>query len=142
MNLSHRAGSAAELYVAYRLTSLGCPVYFPAMTQSKCDLVVEIEGTLKKVQVKKATKSYANGHPFIQIRLDGKDRSKYVDGDFDVLAMVYEERIWLFPWEFVKGKSSMSFSIFPPQGSPATKPRRDISQYEVTTTKEHNAIQQ
>lgn len=140
MHDNHQIGATAELYVAYLLSSLGHPVFFPFITQSKCDLVVEMDGVLKKVQVKKATKSFAQGHPFIQIRLDGKDRSKYADGDFDILAMVYENRLWLFPWEFVKGKTSMSFSIFPPQGEPSTKPRRDISMYEVTSIKETNAV--
>lgn len=130
MNLQHRNGAAAELFVAYRLTALGYSVYFPTMTQSKCDLVAEIDGSLKKVQVKKATKSSANGHPFIQVRLANAAGGKYVDGDFDLLAMAYEGRMWLFPWEVVKGKTSMSFSIFPPQGK-TKRPRRDISSYEV-----------
>ena len=121
----------AELFVAYKLSSLGHPIYLPFLTQSKCDLIVGIAGVLKKVQVKKATRCEANGHPFIQIRLEGKGRGGYVDGDFDILAMVYEERLWLFPWKFVKGNTSMRFSIFPPQGRPSTKPRRDISTYEV-----------
>jgi hypothetical protein len=127
MNLQHRTGAAAELFTAYRLTELGHSVYFPTLTQSKCDLVVEIDGGFKKVQVKKATKSEARGHQFIQVRLGGCGRQEYVDGDFDLLAMVYEERLWLFPWEFVKGNKSMSFSIFDGQ-----RPRRDISIYEVT----------
>jgi hypothetical protein len=126
MNLQHRSGAAAELFTAYLLTSKGHAVYFPTVTQSKCDLVIEMDGVFKKVQVKKATKGHAGDHRFIQIRLGGCGRQEYVDGDFDLLAMVYEERLWLFPWEFVKGNTSMSFSIFDGQ-----RPRRDISIYEV-----------
>ena len=121
------------MYVAYRLSQLGYQIYFPFLTQSKCDLVVEIDGELKKVQVKTASKSQAKGHPFIQIRLAGNENCHdYKDGDFDLLAMVYQGRLWIFPWEFVKDKTSMSFSIFEPQGKPALKQRRDISTYEVT----------
>lgn len=115
------------MFVAYRMSALGYSIYYPLMTQSKADLVVERDGVFQKVQVKKATKGEVNGNPFIQIRLGGCGRSTYKEGDFDLLAMVYEERLWLLPWELVAGHTSMSFSVFPDQ-----KPRRDISQYEVT----------
>lgn len=126
MNQQHRNGAAAELFTAYRLTSLGYTCYLPCLTQAKADLVVEIDGVLKKVQVKKATYAEINGNPFIQIRLGGCGRGEYREGDFDLLAMVFEGRLWLLPWELVKGHKSMSFAVFPGQ-----RPRRDISQYEV-----------
>lgn len=130
MNERHRVGVTAELYTAYRLSEAGYGIYFPFLTQSKCDLVVQHkDGPLLKVQVKKATRSSSNGHPFIQVRLAASDSSMYRDGDFDLLAMVYEDRLWLFPWQFVKDKTSMSFSIF--TDCPSKRKRRDISEYEV-----------
>lgn len=127
MNERHARGAAAELKAAARLAELGYIIYYPLLTQSKADLVIERDGKFQKVQVKRATRSEAGGNPFIQIRLGGAGRLDYTDGDFDVLAMVYEDRLWLLPWGMVKGKTSMSFSVFEGQN-----PRRDISQYEVT----------
>lgn len=100
-NQQHISGLSAELYVAYKAAEAGFEVFMPL-----------------------ATKSSANGFPFIQIRLGGCGRMLYKKGDFDVLAMVYEGRIWMLPYEFVEDNTSMSFSIF------TDKPCRDISMYE------------
>lgn len=75
MKQEHLIGAAAELYVASRLVALGYAVYYPLVTQSKADIVIEKGGVFQKVQVKKATRSEANGHPFIQVRLGGCGRS-------------------------------------------------------------------
>lgn len=48
----HFTGAASELYASYRLTANGHQVFLPAFTQSKADLVVDIDGTLTRVQVK------------------------------------------------------------------------------------------
>ena len=130
MNARHLSGVTAELFAAYRLSSVGYRIYYPFLTQSKCDLLIEDPlGNYYKVQVKKATKSSANGYQFIQVRLGGCGRSNYIEGDFDYLAMVYEDRLWLFPWSYTKDKTSMSFSIFGEDVS--KKGRRDISPYEI-----------
>lgn len=126
----HYTGATSELFAAYKLSEQGYKIYFPFMTQSKADMVIEDhKGTFYKIQVKTATLSSANGNEFIQIRLGGCDRTEYQEGDFDLLAMVYNDRMWLFPWSFVANKKSMSFSIFS-LGIGCKKPR-DISQYEV-----------
>lgn len=126
----HQTGVTSELYVAYKLSEKGFKVYFPFMTQSKADLIAEDTfGNLIKIQVKTATKSSAKGNEFIQIRLGGCGRTKYIEGDFDILAMTYQGRIWMLPWEIVKGNTSMSFSIFS-EGTGCKKPR-NISIYEV-----------
>ena len=54
----HNTGGTSELFVAYKLSSKGFKVYFPFMTQSKADIVVEDPlGNFIKIQVKTATKS-------------------------------------------------------------------------------------
>lgn len=123
-NQQHISGFSAELYVAYKAAEAGFEVFMPLATQSKVDMILVTGKEVLKVQVKKATKSSANGFPFIQIRLGGCGRMLYKKGDFDVLVMVYEGRIWVLPYEFVEDNTSMSFSIF------TDKPRRDISMYE------------
>lgn len=126
----HNTGVTSELFVAYKLSSKGFKVYFPFMTQSKADIVVEDKlGNFIKIQVKTATKSSANGNYFVQVRLGGCGRTMYTEGDFDYLAMVYENRIWMLPWDIVKDKKSMSFSIF--SDRKGCKKPRNISMYEV-----------
>lgn len=126
----HTTGVTSELFVAYKLAQRGYKIYFPFLTQSKADLIIEdTKGNFTKVQVKTATKSSAKENEFIQIRLGGCGRTEYKEGDFDFLAMVYGERWWLLPWDLVKDKKSMSFSIFS-EGKGCKKPR-DISFYEM-----------
>lgn len=108
----HFIGAFAELLIATLATKYGIVVSYPLFTQSKYDLIFDIKGKLLKIQVKKATKSSANGFPFIQIRLGGSGRPKYTANDYDYLAMVYEDNIWFLPYSYTDNKTSMSFSIF------------------------------
>lgn len=118
---NHFLGCTAELYIAYLLSERGCVVSYPLFTQSKYDLIADYEGKLYKSQVKKATLSSANGHPFIQVRLGGAGRPKYKEGDFDYLAITYEGAVWVLPYEETKDKTSMSFSIFSGEDSKGGK---------------------
>uniref|UniRef100_A0A7G9IRD7 PD(D/E)XK endonuclease domain-containing protein n=1 Tax=Citrobacter phage NS1 TaxID=2766968 RepID=A0A7G9IRD7_9CAUD len=71
----HFTGAASELYTSYRLIAMGHQVFLPAFTQSKADLVVDIGGTLKRVQVKTGTKlKHCNS---IQVRLGGCGKPTY-----------------------------------------------------------------
>lgn len=108
----HYIGAASELTLAALATKYGIIVSYPLFTQSKYDLIFDIKGKLLKIQVKKATKSSARGHEFIQIRLGGAGRPKYTKNDYDYLAMMYEDKIWMLPYTFTANKTSMSFSIF------------------------------
>ena len=108
----HFTGAASELYVAYKATESGFIVSYPLFTQSKYDLLIDIGSKILKVQVKKATKSAARGHEFIQIRLGGCGRSEYKENDYDYVAMVYNKHVWMLPYKDTEGHKSMSFSIF------------------------------
>lgn len=112
----HFRGAWAELYVAEQATKNNIIVSYPLFTQSKYDLVFDTKSGLYKIQVKKATKSSARGNEFIQIRLKSttyKDTMlKYCENDLDFIAMVYEYKIWMLPYSFIKDHQSMSFSIF------------------------------
>lgn len=122
----HQTGATSELFAAYMLAEQGYKVYFPFMTQSKADLVIEARtGNFYKIQVKTATE-FSKG--YIQIRLGGCGRSNYKEGDFDFLAMVYKQRLWIFPWSFVKDKKSMSFSI---ETKNSRKGTRSIEEFEI-----------
>jgi hypothetical protein len=108
----HFIGSAAELYVAYRASEKNFIVSYPLFTQSKYDLIIDAGGKPLKIQVKKATKNSTNGYKFIQVRLGGCGRPTYTKDDYDYLAIVYEEKLWMLPYEVTKDHTTMSFSIF------------------------------
>lgn len=121
----HFIGASSELLLATLATKYGIIVSYPLFTQSKYDLIFDVKGKLLKIQVKKATKSSAGGCPFIQIRLGGSGRPKYTANDYDYLAMVYEDNIWMLPYSFTEKKTSMSFSIF----TNAVPKRNNIQDY-------------
>lgn len=106
----HFTGAASELYVSYRLTAKGHQVFLPAFTQSKADLVVDIDGTLTRVQVKTGTK--LKNCNSIQVRLGGCGKPTYSPVDIDLLAVVYQDFIWLIPFtEEVRVKTSMCINL-------------------------------
>ena len=106
----HFTGAASELYVSYRLTAKGHQVFLPAFTQSKADLVVDINGTLTRVQVKTGTK--LKNCNSIQVRLGGCGKPTYSPGDIDLLAVVYQDFFWLIPFtEEVRVKTSMCINL-------------------------------
>jgi len=123
MNSQHLTGSIHELKAASYFASLGYSVYWPLLTQSRCDFVIELEGVFQKVQVKTATQSYAGNFNYLQCRL--KTRNKfgkvYKDGDFDIIVFIYEEKMWLALWEEVKGLVSVCLG----SDNPEYKPRAD-----------------
>lgn len=101
MSSQHYTGVASELKTAAAFTERGYQVYFPAMTQSKADFVAEVEGKLVKVQVKTACRFNPKYPHLIQIRLGGCGRTRYATGDFDLLAVVFESRLWVIPTDRV-----------------------------------------
>ena len=108
--LQHFTGAASELYVSYRLTAMGHQVFLPAFTQSKADLIADINGILKRIQVKTGTKLKACNS--IQVRLGGCGKPLYEPGDIDILAVVYLETLWLIPFsEDVRSKTSMCINL-------------------------------
>jgi hypothetical protein len=108
----HFNGASSELFVAYKATERGFVVSYPLFTQSKYDLIIDTGKKLLKVQVKKAVKSSAKGNEFIQIRLGGCGHPDYKAGDYDYVAMVFHDKVWMLPYKDTEGHKSMSFSIF------------------------------
>lgn len=108
----HFTGAASELYVAYKATESGFIVNYPLFTQSKYDLLIDTGSRILKVQVKKAVKFSVRGHEYVQIRLGGCGRPEYKANDYDYVAVVYNEHIWMLPYKDTEGHKSMSFSIF------------------------------
>lgn len=124
----HDRGAASELFAASQFASRGHHVYFPAMTQSKSDFVVEMDGVFKKVQVKTGCRFNPKYPHLLQIRLGGCGRTRYQTGDFDLLAIVEGTRLWVVPTDVVDiTQCSMSFST---ENVSGRKLKVDLKQYE------------
>lgn len=125
---AHLLGSSSELFAASRFVLKGHCVYFPAMSQSKADFVADVDGRLVKVQVKSATQFNPKYPHLIQVRLGGSGRTRYEAEDFDLLAIVFQDRLWVLPTTDVDiTQCSMSFSMDNVSGR---KLKVDLSTYE------------
>lgn len=92
------SGVSAEMYVAGALYERGYTVSKPLGGSSKYDLIVDIQGELKRVQVKSVTSKYLQVQigwtKYRENRYDGKGSTEYVvrkynDADFDILAVYH-----------------------------------------------------
>lgn len=97
-------GAATEAFVASYFLENRYAVYWPALTQSRCDFVIEKDGTFQKVQIKKATWSKTGKYRYLQCRLMNRNvHSKwYEKGDYDLIVFVDDDkRMWIARFEEV-----------------------------------------
>lgn len=124
----HDRGAASELFAASKFADRGHQVYFPAMTQSKSDFIAEVDGVFTRVQVKTGCRFNPKYPHLLQIRLGGCGRTRYEKGDFDLLVIVNEGRMWVVPTTVVDiTQCSMSFATDNVSGR---KLKVDLSLYE------------
>ena len=94
------SGISAELYVAHKMVEKGFSVYWPLMTQSRCDIVIELDGEFKKVQVKKAT---------------------YKPEDVDLFTFTDNKDVWIASYNEVGKLTSVCLMSTNPFYKPQTK---------------------
>ena len=101
MHHTKTIGDFAELKVALKFIERGYFVSKPLTDHAPYDLVVEIEGKLKKVQVKARTAR--NGVVTLQKYTSNRE---YSSGDFDLLALycIDIDSIALIDWKDIKTK--------------------------------------
>ena len=98
------SGSSAELYAASFFSEKGFNIFWPLLTQSRCDFVIEKDNIYQKIQVKKATWSRIGNFEYLQCRLKNRNKygSWYKEGDYDLLVFVSDEKeLWIAPFEEV-----------------------------------------
>jgi hypothetical protein len=112
VNEAHYKGAFSEHLVASHFLKEGCEVYWPSSSQSKADFVVDYNGSLKKIQVKTMYNLIQGDYEYWQCRLysSNKCRTAYTSDDFDYLAAVTDYAIYLFPFEKIEGKRSITIS--------------------------------
>lgn len=95
------------------------------MTQSKIDFLAMKDGTIYKVQVKKASWSLAGPHKYLQSRIHGKGKRDpkkfYTKDDVDYFAITDNERIWWIPYEEIGHQTSVCLDCTNPKYKPQTK---------------------
>lgn len=108
LDLKHQNGQQAELLVAARFAQHGFIVSKPWLTQCAYDLVVDGGGTLRTVQVKRATWSKSGPHSYLQARLDrGKKR---LDSKVDLFAFTDGTDVWCAYASELRGMTSVCLS--------------------------------
>ena len=108
----------------YEAAKRGYGVLIPCGDFSKYDIVVDRNGKLERVQVKAVTPK--NGAIEVHTKsmvfdkeLDGNNRNKqvkYVDGDFDWLAVydLHHHEVYFIPAVEVFGRSAITLRLDPP----------------------------
>ena len=109
----HKRGQAAEAIVKSEFVSRGIPVLIPAYDNEPYDLVVEVEGSFHRVQVKTAFEATTSGAVRFRTRStrtksSGYDREGY-EGAVDFFAVYAPacDETYLVPIEET-GKTQMS----------------------------------
>ena len=123
MDRRHINGAAAELYVASVLAEKGYGVFYPLVTQSRCDLVIETPDGFKKVQVKKATQSRAGKFQYLQARLTSRSKETakpYTKEDVDYFAFTDMLKVWLAPFDEIGNQTSVCLGSTNPTYKPQT----------------------
>jgi hypothetical protein len=112
----HRVGAAAEQLVAAHLIGKGHDVFFPAVTQSRVDLIYTSGADARRVQVKVGTRFGARGKEYENVKLrvsSGLNRlggaRPYAPDEIDEL-WVLGTHLWCIPAHVVVGRSMISLT--------------------------------
>lgn len=97
----HYTGAVSEYLAAAHFLKKGHQVYWPAVQQGPVDFVVDLGGTLKRVQVKTATWIEAGGYRYLQCRtrVTNKRQSASPADLYDILVVVHDASLWVIPAE-------------------------------------------
>lgn len=124
MDIRHRNGAIAELFVAAAYAKQGYNILWPMITQSRYDFVAEdSEGRFLKVQVKKASWSKTGPYKYLQARITGKNKqtnTPYKKGDVDEFAFTDLETIWCAHFDEVGYLTSVCLASTNPKYKPQT----------------------
>lgn len=125
MDIRHRNGAVAELFVAAAYAKQGYNILWPMLTQSRYDFVAEDkEGRFLKVQVKKATWSKSGNYNYLQARISGKNKltnTPYKRGDIDEFAFTDMNDIWAAHFDEVGDLTSVCLKSDNPSYKSQTK---------------------
>lgn len=116
-NTYTKQGDIGEARAIYEYTRLGYGVSRTLFDSMKYDLVVDLEGHLKKVQVKTTKSKSKYGIYKVSLKTSGGNQSfskarKREDGDYDLLFILSEDgSCWSIPVEELGGRSEISLGV-------------------------------
>lgn len=124
---THKKGEVALLRVAIRAAEKGC-VFSRPTTEARYDAVLDVDGSLKRIQVKYADADAANADGSLRVDLRRKTNGRhsktrvYRDGEVDAL-LVYVPRtgnvLWFNAAEFID-KASLTIRLEHPRNNQKT----------------------
>ena len=109
-------GDYAEVITAAIFTKQGHVVSKPLTENSTYDLIVDIEGSLKKVQVK--ARSVRDNKICVELFTSMRNYKKdYKEGDFDYLVVYSEDldKLAILPWEELKDLKVLTLRTMEPK---------------------------
>lgn len=104
MHSRHTSGLVGELKAATYFAENGYEIYWPALTQSTVDFVAIKNTDIKRVQVKNAYwMERPSGARYVQatIRKGSGGSKTYTELDCDLIVIVHEDSLWVFPVDIV-----------------------------------------
>jgi len=101
---SHKYGALTELRCAAELIKRDWHIAFPFINSSAIDLIAFRDNVFITIQVKSATMMEGS---FARV---GKDFNKYEGVDFIICYDVYNRRWFIFPFEELRGRKSVTLS--------------------------------
>lgn len=110
----HRVGAAAEQLIAAHLIGKGHDVFFPAMTQSRVDLIYTKGSESRRAQVKVGTRFKARDKEYENVKLmsAGKNRvgtRPYAEDEIDEL-WVLGTHLWCIPARLIVNRKMLSLT--------------------------------
>lgn len=124
---THIRGAVSEYRAASWYIERGFNVYWPAVHAGEVDFLIEKDGKYQRVQVKSAGWDGA----YLRAVIHSKRSGGYTADSFDLLVIVYEERLWEIPWN---GSGLPNRIRLAKRGDPGWRPPRafDGTPYEIT----------
>ena len=104
-NTMDKAGQSEARFIT-KAFEKGWEITKPFHHAQSYDFVIRKNGKWQTVQVKSAYEGkdrYGRYHKVVNIRRSNEKGSRpYKVGDFDLLAVIYQERIWLIGWKEIR----------------------------------------
>lgn len=111
MHSRHSSGLVGELKAATWFAEQGYEIYWPSLTQSAVDFIAAKGKEILRVQAKNAYwMQRPSGARYVQvtIRKGSGGFKTYTEEDCDIIAVVHEESLWIFPVYDVKNYKTLN----------------------------------
>lgn len=109
-------GIETELSCQTEFIKRGINVSVPVSAYCKYDFIADIDGNLKKIQVKtarKRTTGFMISTLSTHLTSNGLRKNTYTEKEIDYFCTIYENQCYLIPAKEVIGKTQFTLTLFP-----------------------------